>query len=125
MARSSNLAVSRSWKRQRAIYCWWRRPVAAGLALHLEHNNSIKLFSYTLTLPSPKGRGLLMIRRELRLTDGEPIWLFISQVDHARVSGEIVAQRKEPPTTEVIEAISHHDDGWAEWEAAPKFNPKI
>jgi hypothetical protein len=66
-----------------------------------------------------------MIRRELQLTDAEPIWLFISQVDHARVSGEIVALWKEPFTPEVVEGIVHHDDGWAEWEAAPKFNPEI
>jgi hypothetical protein len=66
-----------------------------------------------------------MIRREVKLTDGRPIWLFISQVDHARVSGAIVAQWKEPFTAEVVEAIAHHDDGWAEWEAAPRFNPEI
>src|SRR5262249_9511872 len=24
-----------------------------------------------------------------------------------------------------VEAITHHDDGWAEWEAAPKINPQV
>ena len=25
----------------------------------------------------------------------------------------------------MVEAITHHDDGWAEWEAVPKLNPEI
>lgn len=66
-----------------------------------------------------------MIRRELNLIHGGPIWLLISQVDHARMSGELVAHWSDPLTPEVVNAIGHHDDGWAAWEAAPKINPKI
>src|SRR5689334_1379996 len=66
-----------------------------------------------------------MIRRELKLVGAESIWLFISQVDHAHMSGQIVEHWKDTLTPEVVEAIGHHDDGWGGWEAEPKFNPEI
>ena len=66
-----------------------------------------------------------MIRREIELTEGEKLWLLISQVDHAHISGELTNQDKAGFSTEVVEAITHHDDGWAQWEAAPRMNPDV
>lgn len=63
-----------------------------------------------------------MIRRELQLSESERLWLLVSQVDHARLSGAIARNLREQLPLEVIEAITHHDDGWAEWEAAPGIN---
>jgi len=79
-----------------------------------------------------------MIRRELNTTDVTASWLLISQVEHARVSG-VLAQRwtaadlsprtcdGEPVTAttvdEILAAVSHHDDGWIEWERAPQIDP--
>jgi hypothetical protein len=66
-----------------------------------------------------------MIRREIQLADGERSWLLISQVDHARISGELTRHATERFSHDVVDAITHHDDGWAEWEAAPKLNSAI
>jgi hypothetical protein len=60
-----------------------------------------------------------MIRRNITLEDGTRAWLLISQVEHARISGELTRAWHEPFSEEVIEAITHHDDGWGKWEAAP------
>ena len=64
-----------------------------------------------------------MIRRDITLEDGTPAWLLVSQVEHARVSGELTSAWREPFSAEVIEAITHHDDGWAKWEATPQLDP--
>jgi hypothetical protein len=66
-----------------------------------------------------------MIRREIELSEDERSWLLISQVEHARISGEITQHGSERFSHEVVEAITHHDDGWAEWEATPRINPAI
>jgi hypothetical protein len=66
-----------------------------------------------------------MIRREIKLNDNTTIWLLIQQVEHARLSGELVRNWNEEFSPEVVEAIAHHDDGWAEWENEPKLNPAI
>jgi hypothetical protein len=66
-----------------------------------------------------------MIRREITSPNGDKLWLLISQVEHARVSGEITANWREEFTDDVVDAIAHHDDGWASWEADPKLNPEI
>src|ERR1700754_3881963 len=66
-----------------------------------------------------------MIRRDIQLAEDERLWLLISQVEHAHVSGELTRNLKEPFSHEVVEAITHHDDGWAGWEASPKLNPEI
>ena len=63
-----------------------------------------------------------MIRRNMQLSDGSSGWLLISQVEHAHLSGEIARVWKEPISDEVVAAISHHDDGWAVWEAAPQID---
>jgi hypothetical protein len=61
-----------------------------------------------------------MIRRD----DGDR-WLMIAQPEHARLSGELAALWREggalPPS--VVYAVTHHDDGWIAWEAAPKADP--
>jgi hypothetical protein len=64
-----------------------------------------------------------MIRRDSTLENGTRAWLLISQVEHARVSGELTRGWHEPFSHEVVEAIVHHDDGWAKWEAAPQLDP--
>jgi hypothetical protein len=64
-----------------------------------------------------------MIRREITNVDGTEIWLLISQVEHARVSGELARHWREEFSHDVLNAIAHHDDGWAAWEASPKMNP--
>ncbi len=55
-----------------------------------------------------------MIRRELKLNDGAAVWLLVSQVEHARMSGELVRNWREEFSPDVVEAIAHHDDGWAD-----------
>jgi hypothetical protein len=64
-----------------------------------------------------------MIRRNLTFEDGSAGWLLVSQVEHARVSGEIARAWREQFSQDVVDAITHHDDGWAEWEAAPQLDP--
>jgi hypothetical protein len=66
-----------------------------------------------------------MIRREITTADGVKQWLLISQVEHARVSGELALQWREEYSDDVVNAIAHHDDGWAAWEAQPKLNPEL
>jgi len=65
-----------------------------------------------------------MIRREITTPDGEKLWLLISQVDHARVSGELARHWRDQFSDDVVAAIAHHDDGWSAWEAEPKLNPE-
>jgi hypothetical protein len=66
-----------------------------------------------------------MIRRELKLNDGAAIWLLISQVEHAHMSGELVRNWREEFSPDVVDGITHHDDGWETWESEPKLNPKV
>jgi hypothetical protein len=64
-----------------------------------------------------------MIRRNITLDDGTQLWLLISQVEHARMSGELTRAWRELFSQEVVDAITHHDDGWAKWEVSPTFDP--
>jgi hypothetical protein len=79
-----------------------------------------------------------MIRRDVRLNDGAPGWMLISQIEHARISAQLASHAIESfgavqragssPTPaslrqEVLAAILHHDDGWAAWERAPRLDP--
>jgi hypothetical protein len=66
-----------------------------------------------------------MIRREIKAMDGSQIWLFVSQVGHAHLSGELMRHWKEKLPTEVVEGIAHHDDGWADWELEPKLKTEL
>lgn len=75
-----------------------------------------------------------MIRRELTFADGVKHWLLISQVEHARLSG-VLAEKciakfggndhsVDSVRQELLSAITHHDDGWREWEQAPRLDPQ-
>ncbi len=66
-----------------------------------------------------------MIRREITSADGTNLWLLISQVEHARVSGELARHWREDYSDDVVNAIAHHDNGWAAWESEPKLNPQL
>lgn len=66
-----------------------------------------------------------MIRREITTSGGTKLWLLISQVEHARVSGELARHWRERFSQDVVNAIAHHDDGWAAWEAAPKLKSEL
>lgn len=72
------------------------------------------------------------------LADGAPRWLLVSQVEHARLSA-VLAERclshfgrtlvggEEAFAAvggELLQAIRHHDDGWAAWEARPRLDPQ-
>jgi hypothetical protein len=71
-----------------------------------------------------------MIRREVVDPDGRQRWLLISQVEHARIAGEMAAAWRGPlvePAAahdELLAAIFHHDDGWAAWERSPGVDPR-
>ena len=71
-----------------------------------------------------------MIRRDHQTATGEPAWLLISQVDHARLARDLAAVWRKPllsspdaDDAELLAAIEHHDDGWARWEANPGVDP--
>ncbi len=66
-----------------------------------------------------------MIRRNITFDDGTRAWLLISQVEHARISGELTRAWREPFSEEVLEAITHHDDGWRKWENRPQLDPEL
>ena len=79
-----------------------------------------------------------MIRRDIPLADGSAGWMLISQIEHARISAEVAkycigglcdaSQRagESPPPAPirdvVLNAIRHHDDGWADWEQSPQLD---
>ena len=72
-----------------------------------------------------------MIRRDAVLADGSAGWLLISQLEHARIAGELAAACLGAGAagefgsrwSEVHAAIVHHDDGWLEWERTPRCDP--
>ncbi|HVW35890.1 MAG TPA: DUF3891 family protein [Pirellulales bacterium] len=71
-----------------------------------------------------------MIRRTTRDEQGAECWVLISQVEHARISG-VLAGRWDPSISsqfdfrdELLAAIYHHDDGWADWEQAIGVDPE-
>lgn len=78
-----------------------------------------------------------MIRRELSRETGQAQWLLVSQVEHARVSGQLARHwigtdlsprvcdgrfLADDLTQEIVAAIAHHDDGWSNWEARPRID---
>ena len=71
-----------------------------------------------------------MIRRDAKTSGGESTWVLISQIEHARVSGELARHwgvdqiSQLQPYDVVLSAIYRHDDGWAEWEQAPGIDKK-
>ena len=52
-------------------------------------------------------------------------WLLIPQIEHAHLSGALAGLWGDAslsaldPLPEVVQAVTHHDDGWADWDAAP------
>lgn len=68
-----------------------------------------------------------MIRRDLPLASGEPGWALVSQIEHARLSGQLARQVASLPGTaedrrQVVAAIDRHDDGWAASDAQPPLD---
>jgi hypothetical protein len=69
-----------------------------------------------------------MIRRNVTL-EGRPAWALIPQVSHAHLAGQIAeAWGAAPyasiePRDELVAAVFHHDDGWAEWDEYPDVDP--
>ena len=78
-----------------------------------------------------------MIRTSIKLADGSAGWRIITQVQHARMSAELARKcsrefsgarfasraTQEEFTEEVFQAIAHHDDGWLQWDSAPRIDP--
>lgn len=67
-----------------------------------------------------------MIRRDT-VYQGTAGWTLLTQVEHARLSGEMAAVWDFPPLEakdEIVAAIHHHDDGWRIWEQHPEVDPK-
>ncbi|MDH3717951.1 MAG: DUF3891 family protein [Planctomycetota bacterium] len=71
-----------------------------------------------------------MIRRDVISDQGVHSWLLISQVQHARLAGDLARQwpfwsdsLHASLRAELLSAIYHHDDGWTEWERQPKLRP--
>ncbi|MBI2827177.1 MAG: DUF3891 family protein [Planctomycetia bacterium] len=69
-----------------------------------------------------------MIRR-IERAGGKENWLLVPQIDHARVSGRLAEAWTDAslvaiePPGELAKAITHHDDGWDQWDAAPDVDP--
>jgi hypothetical protein len=69
-----------------------------------------------------------MIRRDWNDAQAPPRWILISQVEHARISGQLAeawggpAVPALPVREQLVAAVYHHDDGWHEWERAPSVN---
>ena len=71
----------------------------------------------------------MTILRDMPLDDGRQGLVLLSQVEHARIAGEIAAAWGGPhvepivPRAEIVDAVFHHDDGWSEWERHPDVDP--
>lgn len=58
-----------------------------------------------------------------------PVWVLISQVEHARIAAEIAALWRLPDVLtrhagDFQFAVRHHDDGWSAWESAPTVDSR-
>jgi hypothetical protein len=66
-----------------------------------------------------------MIRRDDR---GD--WLIIPQIEHARLAGELALAwgnervRSLADFPKLLWGVAHHDDGWREWDEAPRLKPE-
>ena len=67
----------------------------------------------------------MTIVRDMPLDDGNEGWVLLSQIEHARLSGELAEGwgnaivREFVPRREIVDTLFHHDDGWADWERQP------
>jgi hypothetical protein len=74
-----------------------------------------------------------MIRRVIQFPDGAAGWVLISQIEHARISGQLAAHCLGRFTAneladvrrELLTAIACHDDGWADWERSPRLDATL
>jgi hypothetical protein len=76
-----------------------------------------------------------MIRRDIDLGDGRALWLLVSQVEHARLSAVLAesclerfgsdSDKIDSVRSELLQAITRHDDGWAAWDARPGLDSKL
>ncbi len=70
-----------------------------------------------------------MLRRVERSAKSES-WILVPQAEHARLAGGLAsvwadgALASIDPHAEVIAAITHHDDGWKDWDAIPDVDPE-
>ena len=66
-----------------------------------------------------------MIRRDDR---GD--WLILPQIEHARLAGELALAwgnervRSLADFPKLLWGVAHHDDGWREWDEAPRLKPE-
>ncbi|MGE0609222.1 MAG: DUF3891 family protein [Pirellulales bacterium] len=67
-----------------------------------------------------------MIRRPWKSPAGKDGWALITQIEHARLAGDLaVGWRRLPSDSpQLLQAIYHHDDGWANWELRPDIEPE-
>lgn len=73
----------------------------------------------------------MTVRRPHTTDDGRESWALISQIEHARISGELAEAwhadvfASAAAREELIGAAFHHDDGWVEWEKRPGVDPEL
>jgi uncharacterized protein DUF3891 len=69
-------------------------------------------------------RSAPLIRR-----DDQSDWLIIPQIEHARIAGELARAWGNERSASfdsypgLLFGVEHHDDGWRDWDAAPRINP--
>lgn len=69
-----------------------------------------------------------MIRREFNTEPGKPQWLLITQLEHARLSGELAKHWGHAPfiplvcAEQLLPTVYLHDDGWRTWEQSPEID---
>lgn len=68
-----------------------------------------------------------MIRRDLPSVQGDANWALISQIEHARLSGQLARQvtaleGNADDRRQTLAAIDRHDDGWADYDAQPQLD---
>lgn len=72
-----------------------------------------------------------MIRRDVRSTNGEPAWVLIDQVEHARIAGDLAkfwgadGFAELEPRKIVLPTIYRHDDGWLDYDPAPEVDVEL
>ena len=72
----------------------------------------------------------IMIRRDGTAADGTATWVLLSQIEHARLAGVLAElwrdgfPENDSVRAEILTTIFRHDDGWADWERAPKLDPE-
>lgn len=74
-----------------------------------------------------------MIRRISKDVDGVRNWILIPQMQHALLAADLFQnwvftdrseQLVEALRKELLPAVAKHDDGWADWDRDPQFDPQ-